>query len=294
MSLLRAASQDAAVALSEAPVVPEGAAMFLLGLGLILAASGLVAVPLVGGWFKHKLPREQVFFARWGFTHVVVIVLAWFLGAAVVGGLMGKEWIVTDSFLIELALGSLPFLVAAGFVGYYANKLHPERLHALGWRFDERTFLSMVMAWFSYFLVLPAIFGVGLLWMWAAPYLGIDYEQQDVLKNAMKLQGGERIVGLLVMAGLIPLLEEWLFRGFLQPLLIQNLRELGGIAMTSFCFAILHGPSAFAPVFCLSVFLGFIQLRSHRLPAAWLVHATHNASMLLLIWLAPETVEILG
>ncbi len=40
--------------------------------------------------------------------------------------------------------------------------------------------------------------------------------------------------------------------------------------------AALHGPSAFLPIFGLSLVLGAVMLRTQRLVAAWGIHALHN------------------
>jgi len=86
----------------------------------------------------------------------------------------------------------------------------------------------------------------------------------------------------------IPLFEEVMFRGFLQPLLVQNLGDRGGVALTSFVFALLHGASSILPIFGLSLVLGGIMLRTQRLAAPWAVHALHNGLMLVLLFLFPE------
>ena len=51
-------------------------------------------------------------------------------------------------------------------------------------------------------------------------------------------------------------------------------------------FALLHGRSAFLPLFLLSLFLGWLQRRTHSLFVPWLVHAVHNGITLALA-LAP-------
>ena len=81
----------------------------------------------------------------------------------------------------------------------------------------------------------------------------------------------------------MPLLEEVLFRGFLQPLLVQNFRDKGGIVLTSALFAVMHGTSAFLPIFGLSLILGAVMLRTQRLTAVWAIHALHNGLQVALL-----------
>ena len=103
-----------------------------------------------------------------------------------------------------------------------------------------------------------------------------------MLEGILALRGLELAlaVGFAVLLG--PLLEEIVFRGFLQPLLVQNLHVTGGIAVTSFIFVLLHGTSSVLALFALSVVLGWVHLRTRRLIAVWSVHALHNALTLTL------------
>jgi membrane protease YdiL (CAAX protease family) len=80
----------------------------------------------------------------------------------------------------------------------------------------------------------------------------------------------------------IPLLEETLFRGFALPLLVHGAGRLVGVLATSILFASLHAPSAWPGVFVLSLFLGWVRLRTPRLTGPWSVHALHNGLTLFL------------
>ncbi len=93
--------------------------------------------------------------------------------------------------------------------------------------------------------------------------------------------------------GLQPLLEEIIFRGFLQPLFVQNFGAIGGIGATSFLFAAVHGGSAFLPIFLLSTMIGAVMLRTQRLTAAWLLHALNNGTMLALMAWSPDSLDLL-
>ncbi|MEX1026139.1 MAG: type II CAAX endopeptidase family protein [Planctomycetota bacterium] len=267
---------------------------FLLGCALVLTATGLVAAPLVAALVRSKLPQERVFFARWGFTHVGLVVLAGLVTVFVLGALASFGWIDVEGLFPALLGTACIMAVPAVLVGLYARKLHPEGLAALGWRLDRRAAFSVPVALFGYALLLPALFGVGILWSWLGPKLGIEFEPQPILVEAMHLADSHKLLALALIGGVVPLLEEWLFRGFLQPLLVQNLREPGGITLTSLIFASLHGSSAFLPIFCLALYLGWLQLQTHRLTASWAVHAAHNVLVLVLVWLVPDAIDLMG
>jgi len=92
------------------------------------------------------------------------------------------------------------------------------------------------------------------------------------------------VLGTLV----VTFFEELIFRGFLQPFLVQNFRDVGGVVLTSLIFALLHGGVAFGPIFALSLLLGGVALRTRRLWASWAMHAAHNGLMLALFLYDPE------
>jgi membrane protease YdiL (CAAX protease family) len=118
-------------------------------------------------------------------------------------------------------------------------------------------------------------------WPWAVEALGEPYEQQKLLEELAKVPRAELPWFFVLAVVVAPLLEEILFRGFLQPLLVQNLSDKAGVALASALFALLHGAGAFLPVFCLSLLLGGLMLRTQRIAAPWLVHALHNGLVLL-------------
>jgi membrane protease YdiL (CAAX protease family) len=90
-------------------------------------------------------------------------------------------------------------------------------------------------------------------------------------------------LGAALVIFVLPFFEELVFRGFLQPLFVQNLGDRGGVFLTSLVFAIPHGDSAFLPIFGLALLLGSLKLRTQRLSAPYAVHALHNAVAFVLL-----------
>ena len=113
---------------------------------------------------------------------------------------------------------------------------------------------------------------------------GVEVPHDVLLDRLRELDPGDRSIAILLAVLVAPLLEEILFRAFLQPLLVQNLSDRLGIVVTSLVFAALHGTAALVPIFALSLLLGAIMLRTQRLFAVWAVHATHNALVFLLLY----------
>jgi CAAX protease family protein len=169
----------------------------------------------------------------------------------------------------------------------YAHRLDPDGARSLGFRAggSGRAALAGLCA---YALCTPVLLGTTLLWPWVVEALGEPFEPQVLLTHFADVGPVALPLAFLLTAVVQPLLEEILFRGFLQPLLVQNLNDWAGIALTSVLFALLHGTSAFLPIFSLSLVLGGLMLRTRRIAAPWLVHGLHNGIVLALTLAAPD------
>jgi len=242
--------------------------------GLVLLVTAFALAPVVRALADKLLGRPEVFFARWGFTHVGLALLIGF-GAAVLSAFVPGRGILAA--LVKMCL--ITAVVVVWCVAC-ARRLDPGGLGALGVR-RGANLRSIAAGIGAYVLLVPAWAGVVFLWPAVARTVGIEVEQQEVLVQILELFGTIGLWLALFLAIVVqPLLEEVVFRGFLQPLLVQNLREKGGIVATSVLFGLMHGLSAFLPIFALSLLLGWVQLRTQRLSAAWAVHALHNALVL--------------
>ena len=90
------------------------------------------------------------------------------------------------------------------------------------------------------------------------------------------------IVSIIVLA---PLIEETLFRGFLQTFIRKHLGSKQAIFITSFCFSFFHySPGQglgnimiLISLFVLALFLGFIYEKQGSLLAPIILHASFNA-----------------
>jgi membrane protease YdiL (CAAX protease family) len=244
-------------------------------LGAVLTVAGLSLAPLTILVTRRIFPGRNVVFARWGFSHLFGIVL--------VGGVM--LWLSreifparADSFDIQIEFVRMTAVLGAvvAWIARFAYILDPEGWRALGlWR--GRHVRAVLAGGAAYLLSWPALAGIGYVWPWLLEKLGIQFEPQLALEAFQTLPSDR--VALVVVLGVVvlPFFEEIVFRAFLQPLLVQNFSEKGGVLLTSLLFAGLHGESAFLPVFGLSIVLGSVMLRTQRLSAVWAIHALHNA-----------------
>ena len=257
----------------------------LAEVGAVFAATSLALAPLAILVVRRLFPGRNVFFARWGFSHVAIVAAlaaVLLLALAFLDPAVAKLSASTRT-LVELALRTAVLLGCCAAVAIFARRLDPSGLRSLG-LWHGRNLRAAVAGLAGYGIVLPGILGLGLLWPWVLQAIGADARPDLLLERLRALDPGERSVAILLAVLVAPLLEEVLFRAFLQPLLVQNLSDRLGVVVTSFVFAALHGTAAIVPIFALSLLLGAIMLRTQRLFAVWAVHATHNALVFLLLY----------
>lgn len=255
--------------------------------GAVLALVGIVITPLVVLLVRRIFPGRNVVFARWGFSHVVLLIATFFAVGLLTSffGPRGQEDVIWD-----LARNSIAFGSCCAVLVWFAIRLDPEGWRCLGlWR--GRHLSAFVAGLAAFVLLAPAIFGVAQLSTWLIQYTHLGTGQQDVALRLASVEPNQRWLAFLFGALLQPLWEELLFRVFLQPLFVQNFRERAGITMTSIVFAALHGVDSFLPIFVLSLVLGSVMLRTQRLAAVWGIHALFNG---LQLWAVYSAIDHVG
>jgi len=247
----------------------------------VLASTGVALVPLALSAARRIAPRQGVFFARWGFSHVALLLLGGLavlqLAVLLVPGEItdtGVSLLRTTIFMGALAAGTLVF----------AHRLHPEGVGALG--FARGGNVRAIVAGVVCFVILwPPLCGSMMVWPELARGLGIETGTQPVIEGILSLEGAPLVLAVVFATLVGPLFEELIFRGFLQPLLVQNFRESGGIVLCALLFALLHGTDVLLPLFLFSLLLGWLQVYTHRLLAPYCVHVLNNSLTLLFAFL---------
>jgi membrane protease YdiL (CAAX protease family) len=263
-----------------APAVPGAAEAGLALLGLVLVASALALLPLCAFIVRLLFPERRVHFARWRFLHVAQVAAALILCSLVFSFAasalveLGRAPVFAGLVMQVLVYGAVTPLIGA-----LALRLDPDGLVSLGFRRggELRACAAGVVA---YGLMFPGYFGLMLCWPWLMERLDLAFEPQEVVVGMLELSRGELLLAVPLAIAVLPFFEELIFRGFLQPLLVQNLGDRGGVVATSVVFGALHGASAFLPIFGLSLILGGVMLRTQRLLGSFSVHALHNGLML--------------
>lgn len=277
--------------MTQAPVDAELASSTQAVAGAVLVCASLVLAPLSMAFARWIFPGRNVFFARWRFAHVALVVLAYLLLAALLGlafhargepGIVAQLWM---TIALHVGIGALVWRTAV--------QLEPAGWRALGFSRGQHARAVLVGA-LVYLLAFPGYLGLGMLWSSLLELTGVGHEPQAVVAQIAGLDGGALVVALALAGIVAPFFEELIFRAFLQPLLVQNLGDRGGVVVTSIAFALLHGTSAFLPIFGLSLVLGSLMQRTQSLIAVWLIHALHNSLMLAVVLALPEARELVG
>jgi membrane protease YdiL (CAAX protease family) len=268
------APQDALDAGARALVEdPAGA-----GTALVLLLGALALVPAAVALVRRFTPRVPVFFARWRFTQLGLVFAAGVAFLVACSSALVALAPGADRDLMAVFGGCLGLGLTCALIAWIARRMDPSGVRSLGLWPGGHLRAASVGA-LAYLLCLPTLVALALLWPWLHERLGGEAAEQPFF-DLLARTDGWTLVGLVaVLVAVQPLFEELIFRSFLQPLLVQNLGDRGGVALTSLGFALLHGAPFFLPIFALSLLLGALKLRTQRLAACWAVHALHNGLM---------------
>lgn len=158
---------------------------------------------------------------------------------------------------------------------------------------------DMLIACMSWILSYPLVVVISQLVAMLVAYFYQNVEPQQVAVQLIKDATVSKplfICMALLVIFIVPLIEELLFRGFLQNWLKRFFHPMAAIVLTSGIFAVFH----FSPqqgmgnielltaLFVLSCFLGFIYERQKSIWAPISLHAIFNAVSILLILLVEK------
>lgn len=107
---------------------------------------------------------------------------------------------------------------------------------------------------------------------------GIIGGGSQMFSYIQKNGGGLEMTGFLILALLVgPIMEEVVFRGYLQSSFVKRMPSWGAIMLTSLVFMAGHSPLILWPMyFMFSVAWGWIYLRTGSLKMAILIHMLSN------------------
>lgn len=115
------------------------------------------------------------------------------------------------------------------------------------------------------------------------PGIGMQEEMEKLLASIPRTPVNIA-AGFFAIAVLAPLVEELLFRGFLQNALARHMPFWAAIILSSFGFALVHGqPYAIPGLMSLSLAFGYLYHRTGSLRTNIILHMANNAIALVLL-----------
>ncbi len=192
-----------------------------------------------------------------------------------VAGVLLIELVATELLSGEQPLAELALVRGFEFAWLVLTALRCRCLGLLGLGLPDRRALRVFAI--SAGLALAAAGLIGLLAIWLAP--GSLSQWRIRLMPAAWLAGP---AGLVVMAGLAPVVEEWFFRGVIYRLFRQAFGMAPAVVLSALAFASVHG-SLLSPQLAGGLLFAVAYEASRCLWVPVLLHAGANAAVW---WLA--------
>ncbi|MFN7958306.1 MAG: type II CAAX endopeptidase family protein [Holophagaceae bacterium] len=258
------------------------AALGLLGLGVLaLATAGLVVgLYLLVARDRYTAPALPA----WSLSGraCALVLLTWFLAFFLSGNLAGLFLHPWPS-LRWLAL-PLGYLLHAGFGIQLLCRAEGLSFREL-WRRVAPGRAGRDLAWGGAFLALAVLLVIGVALVSNLILRPEQSPQRDLQELLRSLSGwGPSLALFLTVAGLAPLFEELMFRGFLLPVLARNHGLAVGLVLSALLFGAIHLQPAGLPVLgTLGLAMGLAMRHTGSLRTPILVHACWNGSLFLLM-----------
>ncbi|MFQ5687860.1 MAG: lysostaphin resistance A-like protein [Candidatus Scalindua sp.] len=133
-----------------------------------------------------------------------------------------------------------------------------------------------------YLAVLPVIILAGFVVDFVLRIFGIVPEQQDIINKILN-EDSFGVLAFMLFFGILaaPVVEELLFRGFLQPAVRITFGKLKAILISGFLFTLVHlNVHVFLQILILGLLLAYLFEKTQSLIAPITVHICHNTATL--------------
>lgn len=176
-----------------------------------------------------------------------------------------------DFFLLNLALGQLAFAIFAIAPSFFSNQTLVERLGLRPVARPLEVYAYTLTG--SLFMLAVAICAATLVAM-------VGPQDDSVASFFESITPGWGVLFVITIALLPGIIEEMLFRGYIQQRFLTRFRPTTSILFTSALFALVHVmPPAIALAFILGIWLGFIGYRTNSILPCIACHAFINGGL---------------
>lgn len=194
--------------------------------------------------------------------------------------IIGRNWIKNlgeNSVIILFSL--LVNILACLYVAYIICVERKQSLVSAGliltnWKNDIRAGIK------RYLIAIPILMIAGIIMDCIGKLAGSVQQQQEIVKRIMEEKSLVTLIFMITFGAIIaPLIEEFLFRGFLLTAMNKYFGRWKAILMSSLIFASVHlNIYVFLQIFILGILLGYVFERTGSLVAPIAVHVIHNSA----------------
>lgn len=227
-----------------------------------------------------------------------------------------KETVLAFALFLAFQLFFLPFLITgiALSIGQTTLSLQTKAWMNLGsiiilgglllaytaslkvqWFSKEGALKNIGLGTICWFLAFPVIVALSqFLTIVFFDWLGFEMVDQMAVKQIKSVQDYPWLfaVNLFAISFVVPFIEELLFRGYLQEILLKKFSAIKSIALTALLFSLFHfSPSQginniliLTSLFLLACLLGYLKERQRSLLPCIALHSTFNAISLVQIF----------
>lgn len=218
-------------------------------------------------------------------AYVIFMIVGMPLFIQVLNTILGHNLInVIGSRSIILFFSLFTNLLICSYVFYIVNVEYRQPITALGLSTSDLS--SNIMQGVKlYLLTLPLIILAGFIINLISSYYGITPDIQDVVRWVLEERSLFILISLVLFGIIIaPVIEEIIFRGFLQTTLRNSFGGRYAIVISAALFAGVHMDLfAFLQIFILGMLLGYLYERTQTLAASIIVHVLHNSLTLVFL-----------
>ncbi len=227
---------------------------------------------------------------RWNLKDIFKVFLFYF--SMMLFGIPVFLWIIKQTFgldlvkvfgqnMVFLGLSLIINILTCLYVFYIIRVGYGLPITSLG--FTTCNWKSDVMSGLKhYLLVLPIIVLAGFTVDFISRIFGIAPEQQEILNKLLE-EDSLAVLSFMVFFGMLaaPVIEELLFRGFLQSAVRTTFGKLKAIIISGLLFALVHLDAyVFLQIFILGLLLAYLFEKTGSLIAPITVHIFHNSATL--------------
>lgn len=194
--------------------------------------------------------------------------------------IIGRDWVKSigeNSAIILFSL--LVNILACLYVVYIICVEHKQPLVSAGliltnWKNDIRAGIK------RYLIAIPILMTTGIVVDLISKLAGSAPQQQEIVKRVLGEKSIPTLIFMITFGAIIaPVIEEFLFRGFLLTAMNKYFGRWKAILISSLVFASVHlNIHVFLQIFILGILLGYVFERTGSLVAPIAIHVIHNSA----------------